>query len=93
MFKEFFSEVGSASMTRLTSFMLVCTAMAVQIVVMYLGLTTHGTLINGVYIPADTGVIEALNYATYGLLAFGLSAKVIQKFGEKSNVDITPKGA
>ena len=66
--------------------------MLIQIVIIYLSLTTKGQIINNVYFPAETGMIEVLNYSSMGLLAFGLGAKVAQKYGEKSNTDITPKG-
>lgn len=91
MWKDFFVETTNASMTRLLSFMIVSAALIVQIVVLYLALTTHGQMINNVWIPADTGIIEVLNYSSFGLLGFGLGAKVVQKFGEKSNIDMIPK--
>lgn len=91
MWKDFFSENSNASMVRLLSFMIVVVALLVQCIVMYLGLTVHGQFINNVWIPADTNVMEILTYASYGLLGLGLGSKVAQKFGEKSNADITPK--
>jgi len=91
MWKDFFAETTSASMTRLLSFMLVCGALIIQVVVLYLAFTTHGQVINNVYIPADTSIMDLLNYSTGILLGFGLGAKVVQKFGEKNNIDITPK--
>jgi hypothetical protein len=89
--KDFFSETSAASMTRLLSFVIVSAAMLIQLTVMYLAITTKGQVINNVYIPVDTGMVEVLNYSTLGLLSLGLGAKVAQKYGEKSNTDITPK--
>lgn len=86
-FKEFFSETG-ASMTRLLSFMLISAGVITQIVILWIALHTSGQVINGVYIPADTNVIEALTYAEGFLVALGLGAKVGQKFGEKSSVEL-----
>lgn len=91
MFKEFFSESGNASMTRLLSFVLVCVAILLQITVIFLALTAKAEVVNGTPMPIDTSVIEVLNYSTGIVLGFGLGAKVIQKYGEKNNIDITSK--
>lgn len=88
MFKDFFNETSTASITRLTTFMLVCLAIIIQLVNLYIGLSSHGQIVNNIYIPIDTSVMEVFNYATFGILGFGLGAKVVQKFGEK-NIDIS----
>jgi hypothetical protein len=91
MFKDFFAETTTASMIRLTSFILVCLAVVIQLVACYIALNTHGIVINNVFIPADTNLLDTLNYSTFGILGLALGSKVIQKFGEKNNLDITTK--
>ncbi|MBX7047222.1 MAG: hypothetical protein K1X86_15435 [Ignavibacteria bacterium] len=66
--KEFFSESGSASMTRLTTFMLVCASVVIA-----------GCIVWFVYKSKPVG--DLLTLVTT-LLSFGLGAKVIQKFAE-----------
>lgn len=82
-FKDFFNSQTSASMVRLLSFLSIVTAMALTAVaifyIMYKLLTTQ---------PIEIEVLTFFSTPIITLFAFGLGAKVGQKYAEGKEVNV-----
>ena len=83
MFKDFFDANKSLSMVRLLSFLTIITGIV-------LTLTAVGYVINCLWFSKtiDVNILGWFSMPIITLFAFGLGAKVGQRYGEKS-IDIT----